>query len=128
MLKSLRPANESNAQITPEIEDYECVDDGISVPKRAKKDFFHTISSSNRNLPVDLEVDNFLNDPLKIKESILKFPKLKNMFIRYNTALPSSASVERLFSLGGQIFKPTRNRLSDEKFEQFVFLKMSKNM
>jgi hypothetical protein len=81
-----------------------------------------------RNLPVDLEVDNFLNDPLKTKESILKFPKLKNMFIRYNTALPSSASVERLFSLGGQIFKPTRNRLSDEKFEQFVFLKMNKNM
>ena len=28
----------------------------------------------------------------------------------------------------GQIFKPTRNRLSDEKFEQFVFLKMSKNI
>ena len=53
----------------------ECVDDGISVPKRAKKYVFHSISSSNRNLPVDLEVDNFLNDPLKTKESILKFPK-----------------------------------------------------
>jgi hypothetical protein len=46
----------------------ECVDDGISVPKRAKKYVFHSISSSNRNLPVDLEVDNFLNDPLKTKE------------------------------------------------------------
>jgi hypothetical protein len=34
----------------------ECVDDGISVPKRAKKYFFHSISSSNRNLPVDLKV------------------------------------------------------------------------
>jgi hypothetical protein len=34
----------------------ECVDDGISVPKRAKKYLFHNISSSNRNLPVDLKV------------------------------------------------------------------------
>jgi hypothetical protein len=46
----------------------ERVDDGISVPKRAKKYLFHNISSSNRNLPVDLEVDYFLNDPLKTKE------------------------------------------------------------
>jgi hypothetical protein len=75
LLISLRPANELDAQITPEIEDYECVDDGISVSKRTKKDFFHSIASSNRNLPVDLEVDNFLNDPHKTKESILKFPK-----------------------------------------------------
>ena len=81
-------------------------------------------------LPVDLEVDNFLNDHLKTRESILKYTKLKNMFICYNTALPSSASVsvERLRSLGGQIFEPARNRLSNERFEQFVFLKMSKNI
>jgi hypothetical protein len=43
--------------------------------------------------------------------------------------LPPSASVERLFRLGGQTFKPTRNRLSDERIEQFiVFLKMSQNI
>ena len=75
------------------------MDDGISVPKRAKKDFFHSISSSNRNLPVDLEVDNFLNDPLKTKESILKFPKLKKHVypLQYGFAV---------ISLGRKTFQP----------------------
>jgi hypothetical protein len=73
------------------------------LPRKNQKEprkIFST-ASSNRNLPVDLEVDNFQNNPLKTKESILKYPELKNMFIRYNTALPSSASVERLFQPGG---------------------------
>ena len=49
---------------------------------------------------------------------------LKNLFIRYNTALPSSAAVERVFSVGKDILKPKRAGLSDDHFEMLIFLKM----
>ena len=42
---------------------------------------------------------------------------------QYNTTLPSSAAVERLFSLGKDILKPKRCGLSDEHFEKLAFLK-----
>ncbi|XP_062534372.1 uncharacterized protein LOC134203535 [Armigeres subalbatus] len=46
------------------------------------------------------------------------FPRLKQLFLKYNTALPASASVERLFSLVGAVFRPGRANLSDTKLEQ----------
>ena len=42
---------------------------------------------------------------------------------QYNTTLPSSAVVKRLFSLGKGILKPKRCGLSDEHFEMLAFLK-----
>ena len=50
---------------------------------------------------------------------------LKKLFLQYNTTLPFSAAVERIFSLGKVILKPKRCGLSDEHFEMLAFLKGS---
>jgi hypothetical protein len=55
------------------------------------------------------------------------YPIVKKAFIRYNTTIPSSAPVERLFSFAGMIHNPKRNRLADNLFEQLVILKGNNN-
>lgn len=48
---------------------------------------------------------------------ILNFPKVLKKFLYYNTGLPSSASVERLFSTtGGNIMSLKRFSLTDMMF------------
>ena len=51
---------------------------------------------------------------------------VKQLFLRYNTALSSSAPVERLFSSGSLILSKKRNRLSDKLFETLSMLKTNK--
>ena len=45
------------------------------------------------------------------------------MFIDSNTAILSSAAIERLFSMGKDVLKPNRSGLTDQHFEVLVFLK-----
>jgi len=71
----------------------------------------------------------YLADESKHITSLNKFPLVKEVFIRFNSGLPSTASsapVERLFSSGGQILTPRRSRLSDEHFEMLLLLKANK--
>lgn len=51
------------------------------------------------------------------------FPHLKQVFLKVNSPLPSSAAVERLFSLSGLLFNARRARLSDQNLEMTVLLK-----
>ena len=52
--------------------------------------------------------------------------KVKQLFLRYNTALSSSAPVEWLFSSGSLILSKKWNRLSDKLFERLLMLKTNK--
>ncbi|KAG0722182.1 hypothetical protein GWK47_044992 [Chionoecetes opilio] len=46
-----------------------------------------------------------------------------DLFIKYNTPLPSSAAVERLFSTAGDVLRAKRSSLEEVNFEELVFLK-----
>ena len=53
---------------------------------------------------------------------------LVKLFIKYNTAVPSSASVERFFSIGKDILRDKRATLSDENFNILMFLKGNQHL
>lgn len=74
----------------------------------------------------EMETLKYLCDPNSCISSLKQYPSILRVFLRYNTPLPSSAPVERLFSLAGHIHSPKRNRLSDKMFGQLVFLKGNK--
>lgn len=49
--------------------------------------------------------------------AVKEFPLIHKLFMRYNTILPSSAAVERLFSYATMTDIPKLSRLSDKNFE-----------
>ncbi|KAF0704897.1 putative nuclease HARBI1, partial [Aphis craccivora] len=72
---------------------------------------------------------SYLNSKKKDGKDLIildHYPIVRHIFFKYNTTLPSSAPVERLFSNGTQILTPRRNRLSDKTFEMLMCLKSIK--
>ena len=99
-------------------------DNNANVDSSSEDDFFKTMDGSfTSNNNDDLELLSYLQDTSKAISSLDKYPRVKNVFKRYNTTLPSSAPVERLFSFAGMVHSPKRTRLSDRNFEQLVLLK-----
>ena len=82
-------------------------------------------ATSHQESAVKIETMHYLDNPSKELSSLLAYPHVKAAFVKYNTTLPSSAPVERLFSIGGLIATPRRNRLSDATFERLLMLKMN---
>jgi len=64
-------------------------------------------------------------DSDKSLASLKIFSSVAHVFARYNTPIPSSAPVERLFSSAGLIVTPRRNRLTDSNFEKLLMLKLN---
>lgn len=96
--------------------------------KKAKKNFFkHFLTPSVTPVETN-EVELFLADQSTKLKSLHKYPSVKAVFMKYNAALPSSASVERLFSLAGRMFTALRSQLSDKNFERMLFLKANKHV
>jgi hypothetical protein len=81
---------------------------------------------SNRTYGTETTVRNYLDSPvIRTLPNLSSFPSktFSDLFVKYNTAIPSSAAVERMFSMGKDVLKPKRSKLSDEHFEMLVFLK-----
>ena len=52
----------------------------------------------------------------------------EDVFLKYNTPLPSSMLVERLFSFWSDVLRPKRSVLSSPYFQQLVFMKSNFNI
>lgn len=65
------------------------------------------------------ETDNSIN-------ILNKYPLIREVYLKYNTTLSSSAPVERVFSQSLLIFTPHRNRISDGNFEKTLFIKINR--
>lgn len=52
----------------------------------------------------------------------LQLPGIRSLFLQYNTPIPSSAAVERLFSVGKDVLRPKRTSMTDANFNKVMFL------
>ena len=59
---------------------------------------------------------------------LYKYPNIKKLFMRYNTMLPSSAPVERLFSMAALVLTGKRANLSDTLLEHLILLRIYRNL
>ncbi|XP_061566628.1 uncharacterized protein LOC133454792 [Cololabis saira] len=88
-----------------------------------EEDFFSFPEDEDTYGPAESEVADYFKSVATEMDSLNQYPLIKKLSLKYNAATPSSAPVERLFSLGGLILSPKRNRLSDQKFERLLLLR-----
>ena len=73
------------------------------------------------------EIACYLLDDGEDLNVLKKYPLVREVFLKFNTPLPSSAPVERLFSFPGIINRSRRQKLTDEHFELMVLRKANAN-
>ena len=77
-----------------------------------------TTEQSNQHLA-------YLNDKDRDLSMLNRHQAVKQLFLRYDTALASSAPVEHLCSSGSLILSKRRNRLSGKLFKTLLMLKIN---
>ncbi|KAL0175536.1 hypothetical protein M9458_027866, partial [Cirrhinus mrigala] len=86
-------------------------------------EFFSSEDEDDTSSTAESEVTDYFKSGAQEIDSLNGFALIKKISLRYNVATPSSAPVERLFSLGKLVITPKRNRLSDQKFEKLLVLR-----
>ncbi|XP_047214192.1 uncharacterized protein LOC124863765 [Girardinichthys multiradiatus] len=74
------------------------------------------------------EIRKYVEGTGKSLECLQDFPRVKQLFLKYNTTLPSSAPVQRLFSQKGNLMTSQRNFLTDDYFERIQLLRYNSNV
>ena len=74
----------------------------VKPKKAATRDPLFSFDDDNEDFTevtaeIEDEIDRYLADRDTDLQSLHKYPAVKRVFLRYNTTLPSSAPVERLF-------------------------------
>lgn len=90
--------------------------------RQGEMDFFNFEAEPEESYSAEKEVMNYLSSAYDL-QILHQFANIKKIFLKYNTPTPSSAPVERLFSLGGLVLTPRRNRLSDKRFEMLLLMR-----
>uniref|UniRef100_A0A8C7XJ65 BED-type domain-containing protein n=1 Tax=Oryzias sinensis TaxID=183150 RepID=A0A8C7XJ65_9TELE len=74
------------------------------------------------------EVRKYVEGTGKSLECLQDFPRVKQLFLKYNTPLPSTAPVQRLFSQKGNLVTSQRNFLTDDYFERIQLLRYNSSV
>lgn len=85
-------------------------------------DFFSYGPGGERLDEPAVEVWKYLETSSKSLESLRDFPRVRKLFVKYNTILPSCTPVLRLFRHKGNLATTQSNRQTDEYFERVVLL------
>lgn len=91
----------------------------------SKPTIFDSMHCAFNHATSEVEVTRYLGDDSKDFAMLLKYPNIRKVFLKYNTPLPSSAPVERLFSYATMLDLPKFNRLTDCNFEKRVLAKVN---
>lgn len=86
---------------------------------KAQHFFCLPLNNQSKSSSAD-ELKMYLKSPLNEITMLLSYPEVMKVFLEYNTPVPSSAPVERLFSTGSNVMTVKRYRLGDELFEKLV--------
>ena len=100
----------------------------ITTPEQSEtnSDEFYVIDDngpSTSKSTVEIEILNYINSKNTNLDMLNNYQIIKMLFIKYNSILPSSAPVERMFSIATNINKPKSNKLNDTNFALLVLLK-----
>ncbi|XP_051904112.1 uncharacterized protein zgc:161969 isoform X1 [Hippocampus zosterae] len=99
---------------------------------KSEDDFFSygsaKLTAHAQERGVTEEIRKYVEGTGKSLECLQDFPRVKQLFLKYNTTLPSTAPIQRLFSEKGNLATSQRNFLTDDYFERIQLLRYNVNV